>query len=808
MSLTIDHRPVYTDYIRIENLAQFKVRVPMLYPDDPAYNAFWSLQNKRCIEGVWGQMNGKWRYMRGNLYFYMNFTLIEQTDKNKKTQYLPPIVTDLEWELSYGLMVARGFSGFSKDEKYTSMYVVRDMISELGQVEGEKYLRQYHPEAFNKKGVLKEYIDPLEYCRQLHDKPIGRPIYLNETLNFMPFGSRGGGKSYYIADGELLHGLLFDGATVFDEDANSGKLTAQFCIGAADGEKSSEFCDKISVSLNALTDPELGKQFGVWGRPSKKKGEKSEFFPCPFYRHFRGGLDVSNKDNPFEYVYEVLEGGKPVERGTRTKLLHVNYSPTKARGKGGQAAAGGRYAVSVIEEAGLVENLIDVHTSNESTLAREGNRFGTEIYIGTSGNMKTVHAAKKMFLNPQDYKILSYKNHFGSEGKDGQIGFFIPFYMTLRQYKDKDGNTDYDRATAHVNRIRRRAREATDPKLILDEKMNRPCFVEEMWLNPEGSLMPVVELQAREKELIDENKFQRIGTAVKLFYDKTTPQGVGYMPDPDGEPYTEWPLDFQKRKMPTGCPVIYEVPNVIGGIVPDDMYNYVGHDPYVQQDITKGGSVGATYIIMNPKYIPLGFKGNIIVASYIDKPLGGLDSYYENLEKLLMLYGNPKQGLWFEKNQGQDCRNHFLKKNKPYLLAPTPQHAQGTNIFQKNINSYGYHTGSGDYTKSSMATWMRDWLLRETTFNDPNGFGLTDTKRNVDRLPCIFLVRQLINYNLDDNFDAVDGFRGAIVGLMNDEIRQGIVESKRQETDNRLRGYYQNPKIFKNVEREKRRGLH
>ena len=641
-------------------------------------------------------------------------------------------------------------------------------------------------------------MEPLDNCRRLHDKPVGRALFYNQTQNFMPFGSRGGGKSYYIGLGEIEHGLLFDGSTVYDDDFMQNRLTAVFCVGSGDSEKSSEFCQKMEASINTLAHPEDGKQFGVWGKPSKDKKKESEFTPCPLYRHFAGTLDVSNKENPYIYSYEIIENGAPIDKGTQTRLFHVNYSTGKARGRGSQAGSGGRYLVSVVEEAGLCENLIDVHTSNDSTVAREGVRFGTEIYIGTSGNVKTVHAARKMFLNPQDYNIMSYPNKYGKEGRDGRIGFFLPFYMTLRQYKDKDGNTDFFEAAKYVEQVRQDKAASTDPQPLLDEKMNRPCFVEEMWLTPGGSTMPVAELAEAERKLVEDNRYQTIGTPVKLMWDSSQPNGVRFELDHDGEPYTDWPLDFGKRKMPTGCPVIYHPPIYINGKVPEDLYTLVGHDPYVEEDINKGGSVGVTYIMANSKYLPLGHPGNIIVASYIDKPLEGISHYYDVQEKLLALYGNPPKGLWFESNRGADCRAHYVKRGKTHLLAPTPQLVQGNNIFQKNITSYGYFTGSQMFQKSQMARWIRDFLLQRTTFQDPTGFGQDEELMNLERIPCIFLIRQLINYDLEGNFDAVDGFRGCVVGLMNDEIQAGAEHQKSAYVDELMSAYYDNPKIFNN----------
>lgn len=778
--LYIDDRVVYTGYVRTENREQFLTKVPLLHPADPRYTIFWSRETRRCVEGLWGKMFGGWRYMRGNLYYYGNYTLLQETDRNKVTRYIRPSIDDLEWEFSYGMAEARGFSGFVNDDQFTSLIAVREGASEA-------YLEEYHPSAFNSKGRVKEFVEPRVYLRQIQAKPLGRALYENETWNFGVLGSRGGGKSYYFALGELEYGLIFDGATHYNQEFLDNKITAEFCIGASMSDKSSEACTKIKASIEAKADPVQGRQFGVWG-----EGEDDpEYTPCPFYRHFSGSMEVPNKKNPFQYIYKKNRNGIYVPTGTRTKLNHVNYSAKK--GDGAQAAAGGRYLVSEVEEWGLVENCIDVNTSNNTTTAREGVRFGVEAYLGTSGNLLKVQDAKKMFLNPLDYRLLPYPNMHGSEGEDGQVAFFLSFLLTLRQYKDKDGNTKWREAVDHVNKVRARAAKSKDPRVLRDEKMNRPCFVDEMWLSLEGNMMPIEELQRREKELMTHNMYRSLETPVKLIWDSKMPYGVDYKIDHDLEPYRDWPLDFSKRKDPRGCVVIYDMPRYVNGHIPPDLYCFIGHDPYVEEDLDRGGSIGSTYILINPRYIPHGLPGNIIVASYNDKPAGGLDEYYENQEKLLALYGNPPQGLWYEKNRGADCRAHYIHKNKIHLLAPTPQHTQGASAYERGLASYGYLVGNR-IAKLQMTKTVADWLLEETELP------LDGKKKNVERLPCLFLVRQMIAHNLDDNFDAFDGFRGAVLGLKDYEVRNAApppeIEEKRKKTFTR---FMNNPKIFKNA---------
>jgi len=733
-------------------------------------------------------MFGQYRYMPGNLYYYGNYTLLQITEKNKVTKYERPNLDDLEWEFALMSLEAKGFSGFELDDEYTSLDLVKEYL-EAGVTEAPQYLIDRYPEALTPEGKLKKYRAPREAIRMLYDAPMGRPYYHNPTRNVMVLGSRGGGKSYFTVLAEVEYAIIFDGAKHYDRQFLEDLLTVETCVGSTVKDKSAEMLSKLTASIASKADPVIGRQFGVW-EEEDDTGAKV-VTPCPFYRSFKGNLNCPNKTNPFRYKYDTEQSGHWTEKGTGSRVLHVNYSSKK--GDGAQAAAGGRYAVSIVEECGLADNLKDIHVSNASVVAREGIRFGVEWYIGTSGNIQYIQAAKEMFLNPQDYDILAIDNEHSKEGKDGKIGFFLPFYLTLRQFKDNDGNTDFTAACKYVDKLREEKKKSKNPKTIQGERMNRPCFIQEMWVTGDSSLLPYDELSLRERELMEFERYRYTGTAITLTWDSTSPNGVNYTVNHEGEPYFDYPINFEKRKDPRGCIMMYESPQYVNNTIPNDMYSFIGHDPYVEESFEGGGSVGATYILMNPKYIPMGFSGNTIVASYIDKPMNGLREYYENQEKLLAFYGNPQQGLWFEKNRGQDCRAYYVAKNKVSLLAQTPQHAQGTRIFEQNIQSYGYMVGNR-VVKAQLAIMIRDWLLEETELKD-------GVKKNVFRIPDIYLIRQMMNYNLDDNFDAVDGFRGCIVGLRNNQVQVEAVANKKHD-DQVLRRLLTNPKIFRqNVNR-------
>jgi len=180
------------EFIKIESRDRWLIKdIPNYHPDDPRHTSLWREYKKKCIEGVWERDFEGYRFMPGFLWFYINFYIILNADEKKKARYkIKPHLRDLEWERSYMCLEAFGFSGFSNDEYITCYHFAKN-------AKPEEY-KDLPKECFKGDGTLKEYKDPREYLRGLHSQPLGIPLYHNNAKNTMEFGSRSGGKSYFI----------------------------------------------------------------------------------------------------------------------------------------------------------------------------------------------------------------------------------------------------------------------------------------------------------------------------------------------------------------------------------------------------------------------------------------------------------------------------------------------------------------------------------------------------------------------------------------------------------------------------------
>lgn len=754
------------DYIRIENNAQYKLDIKNINPlDEDIYLSYWRNIKKIIVEGYWGKESGGYRFCSPNLMWYRNFGLIQDTDESKTTIYIKPLVEDLEWEQGYMYFEASGFSGFYKDEEYTSDILAKTYnYDKLPKTRREKQL-------FNSEGKAKEYIDPRENIRRLHKYPKGQALYFNEAGNTTLLGTRGGGKSYFWALGECLHQLVIDGGQYYD--SNTGKFydfpdykialdgkqhpKVELILGSGDTDKSSELFAKIVANMNAIGgDP----QFGCWNTP-----DDADFSPCPLFKDMSGSSQPGNKKNPYRHEYKIIKNGRELRKGTGSLIYHASYSTQKGKGKGAQAGAGGRYKRSGIEEIGLVENYINILGSNSSAVSRNGIQFGEQNGFGTSGNIDAIPQTMKVFLNPQDYNMLAYDDVWEGMGKDGKICFFLPFYMTLRQYKDHDGNTDYQKAFEHIYKIRHKAANSSDPKVLRDEKMNRPIVPSEMWITQKGHYLPHAEAVQREKELVRNKTYLNLANPVNLIWDSNYPNGIRHEVDLSAEPFFQYPLPTTLVNYDSSI-VIYDFPKDNS---PRDFY-FLTHDPYVSDNIDKGGSFGATHVWINPKYwdeyMP---ETGPMVATYIAKPTNGLKGYYLEQEKLIAFYNSPLQGLAYEANRGSNCKNYYFNKQKTHVLSLRPQVFDKSSVFLNRITEYGYMTTNviEDLDRTN------DLLLQYLP---------TLKKRVIETIPCLFTIKQIILFNLKENFDAVSSIMIAPkhIGVLEQERNATAIQNRKK----------------------------
>lgn len=459
---------------------------PKMHPEDPRYEMYWLEQAKRCVEGYWGhdysakKNLGGYRFMPGNLYFYINMCAIKQEGEGNAEDTLPPNLRDIDWVIFYSFLACEGFSGFSKDEEYTCFRPVKLLEegrdNEISNVEW-MYLERYKTHLKKKDGSYKKYVEAKDYLAKTWDKPMGKAEFLNSALNLVLLSSRRIGKSYSVGCGIILYDFVFNGSRTIDQFIN-GETSTTTVVGSPVSDKSKELLDKFTFNYERLR-----KDIGSW-EPESESG-----YPGVFWVDTNGsvketGDQISNASK--------LKGSVGF-KGVGSKVAHVSYHNNDSAGVGFGARK------MVVEEAGLLSNFGGVHRENSAVQIRN-RKFGFTVYIGTGGDMEKILGIRDSFLRPRAYDCLPFENKFSKKG--GQIGLFVPAYYVNDLMRDENGNTDIQKAFEDELRTRI-AKKAESEKAYQGHCISFPIFPGEMFMSASGNKFPTSKIQNRIGELED-----------------------------------------------------------------------------------------------------------------------------------------------------------------------------------------------------------------------------------------------------------------------------------------------------------------
>lgn len=456
----------------------------------------------------------------------------------------------------------------------------------------------------------------------------------------------------------------------------------------------------------------------------------------------------------------------------------------------------------LLEDGTIVHNcgenilLLDSWGSNEGMVAEAGHKMASQKGIGTSGDMETIEPAKKIFTHPRSYKCLVFKY---PEYPEDEHCFFIPVHIADRRFKDKDGNTDIKAAKEfHEKQLQAKLDANDPPDVIINHKVNYPIKIEDMWYSTRGNILPTLEAEAREKELMKGGLYKSIGTSIELYFDNSEDTGVGYKLLNNANPFYNFPFDSDHVGDLEGAIRMFIHPSKlkINGVIPKDaIFSVI--DPYVAGEWDKGGSLGSISLWVNPKYISYGLPGNCMVAAYHGKPFLGVERFAEICVMLHAFYGDSHNAVWYEAVKGGDIiRNCFIKRNRFLCLAHRPQFENGHWIVPTKITQTGYLVTGGNTGLAKRALWtaLNDWLLTEVELTID---GVTETKRVIERIPDIFLIRQIKEAKLNGlNVDAVSALQPISIAIGEQEMRMAL-KTNQGENLSVLQNYVKNKAKYK-----------
>jgi len=445
--------------------------------------------------------------------------------------------------------------------------------------------------------------------------------------------------------------------------------------------------------------------------------------------------------------------------GYNSMIQHIVY------GNNSMAANGTRPSVHFFEEVGAWTGAKLSQCFEHSipcwTIGTGGLWGAVPFLLGTGGDMTTgTTDLRNIFYNPEEHNMISIDDKW--EGK-GKITYFIPRELAARKFKDKDGNTNYLEAEAYFNEMDAKAKRSKNSTKILTQRMYYPKVPSHVFLRSGGSIFPTAELQEHLSSIENDKILSNLGQKGMLVM-------VGGKSEwrPDDElPVCDYPMKADDNK--EGCIVVYEPPVV--GKIPYGMY-IAGIDPYDIDDAATSDSLGSCLIYK--RFTSFSTTYNIVVAEYTARPNAGSDAYYENVRRLLQYY-NAK-ALYENNLRGFEI--YMRQKGNLQYLFETPEILDTIINNSKVERKYGIRMSQ--QLKRECALYVRKWLLTE----------YTEGKYNYQNIYSIPLIKELIAYNEEDNFDRVIAFMLCV--LQNENMYNILVEQEQEQYEDKELTFFNN----------------
>lgn len=529
------------------------------------------------------------------------------------------------------------------------------------------------------------------------------------------------------------HNFLTDGAMDYDEWWANKQLpkdrqevyTTQTLIGASD----SKYVNNLNKHL----------KIGLENLPGKMEVGKV-LYPPPLSKKTSGSW-VVGKDIIARYEEKI--GGKWEVKGSGSGFLNRSFKDNP------YAANGSRYGFGLIDEVGFMDNFEDVLGQLHECTTVDGEKYGTIWATGTGGSMENgaTEPAKRVFYDPEAQEFLAFDDIFENKGK---IGLFIPAWMALDEYRDKLGNINRELALKKLSKERELARNAKSKKPLYDLLQMKPLVPSEAFLVLEGNIFPTAELKEHLATLETTERLKELGTNGWMQRDG---EGKAYFKVDHRLHQTDFPTEYSIDDK--GAVVIWEQPSAD---TPYGLY-IAGIDSIDQDQAESSTSMGS--IIIYKRLRNADETYHLPVAEYTGRPEFATD-FYEQCRRLLEYY-NAKA---LYENQTPGIKAYFETKNCLHLLARQPSIIKSISPNTKVDRIYGTHMTKP--IKDAIEIMTRDWLKAEL---EPGVLQLTKIK-------CIPLLKELIAYNKDGNFDRVIAFM--LVMMQDLELHKIIIEEKKE----------------------------
>lgn len=420
---------------------------------------------------------------------------------------------------------------------------------------------------------------------------------------------------------------------------------------------------------------------------------------------------------------KTLPDGKEIKKGYLSQIKAISFKddPNSLRGKSA--------SLVLFEEAGSFPILKDAWNITRPSL--EDGKFitGTMIAFGTGGDAGSMDFID-MFNNPEPYNMIALENVWSDNKAGTFVSFFAPDYLNRVGFIDKNGNSDWEGAKAYETSKREHIIKTSNDSSIIDKrKAEYPFTPEEAVLSINANKFPVGDL-ANQLAKIESNRkyFDAEFNGSFIINELNEPE---FRIDTKAIPIRSFPP--RGGEDISGCITIWEHPyKNSDDKVPYGMY-VAGIDPVALEEAPTSTSINSTFIFNT--------MTNTIVAEYSGR-LNNSKEYYEQVRRLIKYYN----AVLLYENMVTGIFDYFDYKEELYLLADPPQILANLISDSRVKRKKGCHMTPA--VKAHGVDLINNWLR-----DDGNEEGVS----NVYNIRSAGLLKELINYNKEDNFDRVFG---------------------------------------------------
>lgn len=487
----------------------------------------------------------------------------------------------------------------------------------------------------------------------------------------------------------------------------------------------------------------------------------------------RRRLKQSIQEMVWTMGYKDLETG--VDKGTQNTVLGVSSKDDESKMRGKRAHI-------LVDEFGTFARLIDAYNVWIPSVQEGDIVFAMIFMVGTAGDNESDFAgAQEIMYNPRGYNMYALPNVFDklNQGKKDFV-FFFPGYINRKGCYDKDGNSDVVKALVEILLNRYRVKyNSTDPNTVIKTIAEIPITPAEAIVKTGVNMFPVTDLTERLGQ-IDNNP---------RFYDDVYvgDLNINHKGEVEFKPshknaIREFPHKDNKIE---GAIEIFQLPEINKKTNRPYENRYIaGCDPY-DDDSSETMSLGSVFI--------LDLWTDKVVAEYTGRPLFA-DDFYEICRRLCLFYNarmnyeNNKKGLFA----------YFSKMNSLYLLTDVLEYLKDKQL----IKDTGYGNKSKGVNANSAINGyarnlLRSWLLKPTTIVQTiDGVEQEIDVPNLYMLRNRALIKELINYNQEGNFDRISAM-GMLMLLREDRMILYNGDMSTSKQNNEDASYLGNDPFFK-----------